>query len=95
MSLWSKLGACILGRRRTLLKGVQRILFLDSSEVEQTAVNRWVRGSIPRRGAIVSWMRGLYHFPAKKEIQETGSVGSNPTLTASFVTAGIPHFYQR
>jgi hypothetical protein len=33
---------------------------------------------------LVSWMRGLNHFPAKKETNESGSVGSNPTLTANF-----------
>ena len=31
-----------------------------------------------------SWMRGLNHFPAKKEFVEIRAVGSNPTLSSTY-----------
>ncbi len=31
---------------------IQKVMFLGSSEVEQVAVNHWVGGSSPSRGAI-------------------------------------------
>ncbi len=42
-----------------------------------------VRGSTPRRGAIVSWMSGLNQQFAKLSLCENSAVGSNPTLTAT------------
>jgi hypothetical protein len=39
--------------RRIAKKKKSKNLFLGSSEVEQTTVNRWVAGSIPARGAIL------------------------------------------
>lgn len=67
-------------------------MFLGSSEVEQVAVNHWVGGSSPSRGAIYQWQKFMHKIIAAKS--KTFLIGEYCVLFggSAIILTTIPEF---